>query len=96
MPCVRGPTCNWLGSHLNFTGCKDLLKQLLRSNPDVRVKMPDIMKHSWMNEGHTLPFGHAQFPNKLEYSDVNLDILQHMVNHLKVSKELKCHNVQQC
>ena len=69
-----------------LTGCKDLLKQLLRSNPDERVKMPDIMRHSWMNEGHTLPFGPARFPNKLEPSDVNTDILQHMVHHLKVSR----------
>ena len=48
--------------------------------------MPEIMKHSWMNEGHALPFGPAPYPNKLQLSDINKDILQHMVYILKVKE----------
>ena len=64
--------------------CKDLLKQLLKSNPTDRIQMPGIMSHPWMNEGHTLPFGPAPFPNKLQGTDVDADIMQHMVYVLKV------------
>lgn len=64
--------------------CKDLLKRLLKSNPDERIKMSQIMDHPWMNEGHTLPFGPAPFPNRLQLLDINNDIIQHMVHHLKV------------
>ncbi len=73
-------------------GCKDLLKQLLRSNPDERMKMPGIMSHPWMNEGHTLPFGPAVavFPNKIQLADINTDILQHMVHVLKVNTNSYC------
>lgn len=67
------------------TDCKDLLQQLLRPNPDERVKMPHIMSHPWMNTGHSLPFSPAPFPNKLESADINENIVHHMVNTLKVS-----------
>lgn len=51
--------------------------------------MPEIMSHPWMNEGHTLPFGPAPFPNKLQLADINKDIVQHMVNILKVSSAVQ-------
>ena len=78
MPCII------MGLIFSISDCKDLLKQLLKSNPDERVKMDCIMKHPWMNEGHALPFGPARFPNKLDVLDLNADILYHMVHVLKV------------
>ncbi len=68
-----------------YTDCKDLLKKLLKSNPDERVKMTGIINHPWMNEDHALPFGPARFPNKLDVSDLNSDIIQHMVYIIKAS-----------
>lgn len=47
--------------------------------------MPHIMSHPWMNTGHSLPFGPAPFPNKLESADINENVVHHMVNTLKVS-----------
>ena len=67
-----------------IAACKDLLKQLLRSNPSERLSMSGIMCHPWMNEAHTLPFGPAPFPNKLQLADIDNNILQHMVHTLKV------------
>lgn len=52
--------------------------------------MSAIMSHPWMNEGHTLPLGPARFPNKLESSDLNTDIVQHMVWILKVNFQPTC------
>lgn len=68
--------------------CKDLLKRLLRANPDERIKMPEIIAHPWLNEDHTLPFGPAPYPNKLESTDLNADIMQHMIWFLKVSVQV--------
>ena len=69
--------------YVTFPDCKDLLKYLLKSNPDERIKMDAIMRHPWMNEGHALPFGPARYPNKLDVLDLNSDILKHMVYVLK-------------
>ena len=46
--------------------------------------MPDIMAHPWMNEGHSLPFGPAPFPNQLDPSSINNDVVEHMVHTLNV------------
>ena len=47
--------------------------------------MAEIIAHPWLNEGHTLPFGPAPYPNKLEVTDLNADIVQHMIWILKAS-----------
>ncbi len=64
--------------------CKSLLHRLLDANPEHRIKMDEIMTHPWINEGHTLPFGPAPFPNTLTTKDINVDIVDHMVHVLKV------------
>ena len=48
--------------------------------------MPDIMAHPWMNEGHSLPFGPAPFPNQLDPSNINNDVVEHMVHTLNVKE----------
>ena len=70
--------------YLTNTDCKDLLRRLMQSNPEERIKMDAIMSHPWLNEGHSLPFGPAPFPNKLLPNDVDSDIVEHMVHILKV------------
>lgn len=65
---------------------KDLLRHLLTPNPEKRIKMPDIMAHPWMNEGHALPFGPAPFPNLLDPSSINNDVVEHMVHTLKMKE----------
>ena len=64
--------------------CKDLLCCLLCSNPKERIKMADIMAHPWMNMGHSLLFGPAPFPNRLQLNDIIDQIVDHMVHVLKV------------
>ncbi len=66
-------------------GCKDLLRRLLTSNPEDRIKMPELMEHPWLSEGGSLlPFDPAPFPNFLSINDINEDITEHMVHVLKV------------
>ena len=33
--------------------CKDLLKKLLEPKEQDRIKLPDIMRHPWMNRGYS-------------------------------------------
>lgn len=63
--------------------CSDLLQQLLTSDPALRIKMPELMAHTWMTEGNSALKPHP-FPNKLCANDVNEDIVEHMVHVLKV------------
>ena len=71
------------------SGCKDLLGQLLTTNPEERIKMPEVMAHPWLNEGHTLPFSPAPYPNRLKPNDINKDIMEHMIHilHLKETED---------
>ena len=44
------------------------------------------MAHPWMNEGHALPFGPTPFPNLLDPSSINNDVVEHMVHTLKMKE----------
>lgn len=68
------------------TGCKDLLRRLLTSNPEDRIKMSELVAHPWLSEGeHLLPFEPAPFPNFVSINDINEDVTEHMVHVLKVA-----------
>ena len=71
-------------SLLHRAECKDLLRCLLRTNPTERIMMEDIMAHPWMSRGSSLPFGPAPFPNKITSDEIAEEIVEHMVNTLKV------------
>ena len=51
--------------------------------------MPMLMAHPWLNEGHTLPFGPAPFPNRLTPNDINDKIVEHMIHVLHLKEDIK-------
>ena len=46
--------------------------------------MEHIMAHPWMSQGSSLPFGPAPFPNRITPDEIRDEIVEHMVNRLKV------------
>lgn len=75
--------CTTCGTASDLIECSDLLQRLLTSEPALRIKMPELMAHTWMTEGNSALKPHP-FPNKLCANDINEDIVEHMVHVLKV------------
>ena len=66
-------------------GCRDLLTKMLVSNPEHRITMAEVFNHPWLNENHRLPFQPAPYPNRTTQADIDDDVIEHMVNTLKVA-----------
>ena len=58
--------------------CKDLLLKLLEFDPAKRIQMNDILAHPWLSHNPAVPLTRCAFPNHLEDSDLNDEILAHM------------------
>ena len=80
---------SFISIFLSLSDCKDLLKRLLTASPDSRITMPEIFKHPWLNEGRTLPFQPAPYPNTLTNSQIDSDIIDHMTNGLSLGPALE-------
>ncbi|XP_019647797.1 PREDICTED: serine/threonine-protein kinase par-1-like [Branchiostoma belcheri] len=74
-------------------GCRELLRQLLTSDPDRRPSLKQVCKNRWLNEGHkgTLPV--MPFPNRVSPDDLDSRILNHMRDTLKLSVSDTIHMV---
>ena len=57
---------------------------MLVSNPDHRITLAEVFNHPWLNEDHQLPFQPAPYPNRTTQSEIDEEIIDHMVNMLKV------------
>ena len=51
--------------------------------------MSEIFKHPWLNEGRTLPFQPAPYPNTLTNGQIDSDIIDHMTNGLSLGPALE-------
>ncbi|KAI8498556.1 hypothetical protein Bbelb_237580 [Branchiostoma belcheri] len=73
--------------------CRELLRQLLTSDPDRRPSLKQVCKNRWLNEGHkgTLPV--MPFPNRVSPDDLDSRILNHMRDTLKLSVSDTIHMV---
>ncbi|KAL8599941.1 hypothetical protein ACOMHN_050243 [Nucella lapillus] len=64
------------------TEAKDLLRKLLRAEPEQRLTITEILRHPWLAEGRNKSMPRAPFPNKLKSSDLNTPVLKHMSYNL--------------
>lgn len=50
--------------------------------------MEEILIHPWMNKGQSEPLSPAPFPNRLTPDDIKEEIIEHIVQKLKVKCSL--------
>jgi hypothetical protein len=58
------------------------LKKLLTSNPEERITLADVFSHPWLSKGHQLQFQPAPYPNLLTQSQINSDVVDHIIDVL--------------
>ena len=46
--------------------------------------MDELIAHPWLSEGHALPFQPAPYPNLMDQSQINNDIVDHITDVLKL------------
>ena len=64
--------------------CRDLLCQLLTARPEERISMSEIFQHPWLTAAGVLRFAPHPYPNNLSRDMVNMDIVNHIVHHIRV------------
>ncbi|XP_070568178.1 serine/threonine-protein kinase MARK1-like [Ptychodera flava] len=67
--------------HMLTKDCKDLLRKMLEPNESSRIKVREIMRHSWINRGYSCKLFPSKFPVKPQENQLDETILNKMVDH---------------
>ncbi|KAI8971967.1 kinase-like domain-containing protein [Mycotypha africana] len=67
--------------------CVKLLREMIQTNPDKRIKLADVMRHEWLNKGYKYCVKNY-VPYRLPIlGGIPLDMLKFMSEKLKLGKE---------
>lgn len=80
------PVTTFLSIYIDAT---DLLRRMLTASPDKRITMDELIAHPWLSEGHALPFQPAPYPNVMNQSQINNDIVDHITDVLKLGSGIE-------
>ncbi|XP_071808435.1 maternal embryonic leucine zipper kinase-like isoform X2 [Asterias amurensis] len=68
---------------LSDSSC-DLLKHMLQVNPKKRIRMDNLLHHSWIKKGHC---GTVDWHSKCEKHDVNIECIEEMAEYYCKTKD---------
>ncbi|XP_033121071.1 serine/threonine-protein kinase par-1-like [Anneissia japonica] len=68
--------------------CKDLLSRLLKADEAVRIKLGDVMKHTWINRGYSHRLRSCCYPNKLTEDHLNKNVVSYIAELDFTKKEV--------